>query len=43
MALETSDYLAKIWNKKSEKEILSNFDGVMSKVKKGKTQDWDKL
>jgi len=41
--METSNYLSKYWNKKSKKEILSDFDSVMTKVKKGNVPEWDKI
>ena len=41
--METSNYLSKYWNKKSKKEILNDFDSVMSKVKKENVPEWDKI
>lgn len=43
MEMETSDYFAKYWNRKSKKTILNDFDKVMKKVKKNKATDWDKI
>ncbi len=43
MEMETSHYLSKFWKKMSKKEIVSGFDKVMAKVKKGRVPSWDKL
>ena len=41
--METSNYLSKMWNKKSKKEILNDFDEVIAKVKKSNVPEWDKI
>ncbi len=41
--METYNYMANYWNKKSKKEIFNDFDEVISNVKKTKVPDWDKI
>lgn len=41
--METSDFFSNYCKNKPKKEILSGFDAVMKKVKKGKPPSWDKI
>ena len=43
MEMETSNYFSKYWSKKSKKEIFSDFDKVLKKVKKNKAPGWDRI
>ena len=41
--IEAGHYMSKFLSNYSKKEILSGFDDVMSKVKKKRVPNWDKL
>jgi len=41
--IEAGQYMSNFLRGYSKKEILSGFDGVMSKVKKRRIPNWDKL
>ncbi len=41
--LETSSFFLDYTKSKSKNEILSGFDEVMKKVKKGNVPNWDKI
>jgi len=41
--IEAGQYFSNFWQGYSKKELRSGFDNVMSKVKKRRVPNWDKL